>query len=160
MSKGWRITAQALLLLAALEGFQRIPYQDIAGVWTDGYGNTENVVPGKPVTEAQARVKLEKHVDKFTAAVLACLTRAPTQGQLDSYVLAAYNIGSATFCSSTAVKDHNAGRFMDSCLRMLRFDKARVKGVLRPVKGLANRRYEEYNVCLSGVPEDSLRYGR
>lgn len=160
MGKGWRITLQALLLLAALEGFRSMPYQDIAGVWTDGYGNTEQVVPGKSVTEVQSKAKLQRHVDKFTDTVVASLTIEPTQGQLDGYVLLTYNIGGQAFRTSTTVKDHNAGRFMDACLRMLRFDKARVNGTLRSVKGLANRRYEEYNLCIAGVPKESLRYGR
>lgn len=87
------ISTRALALLMVLEGFRAMPYVDIAGVWTDGYGNTHNVVPGRPVTEEQAKATLIKHTEQFGSQVLKCLDREPTQGQYDAFVLAALNFG-------------------------------------------------------------------
>lgn len=155
-----KVSAAMLLALAAYEGFVSPPYQDVAGVWTNGYGNTVNVGPHTPpVTKEQALAQLSKHVDSFTADVLAAIDHLPiTQGMLDAFVSLTYNIGGGAFKKSTAASDFRQGDYMAACLRILRFDQARVKGKLQPVKGLAARRYGEYNTCLAGVPPESLRY--
>ena len=155
-----KVSAAMLLALAAYEGFSPGPYQDVAGVWTNGYGNTHGVTASSPpVTKEQALADLSKHVDTFTQAVLKATAPGPiTQGMLDAFVSLTYNIGPAAFASSTAAKDFRQGDYMAACLRILRYDQARVKGKLQPVKGLALRRYGEYNTCLAGVPPESLRY--
>lgn len=114
------ISIGALGLLMLLEGFSALPYRDIAGIWTDGYGNTKNVTPGKAVTKPQAQATLKAHVDSFGAAVLAVLTVPPTQGQFDAYLLLAYNIGAAAFRSSSTVRAHNSGDPFAACLYLMR----------------------------------------
>ena len=152
------ISAGALLLLMGMEGFSALPYKDIAGIWTNGFGNTHGVGPDTPpVTRAEAQVTLQAHADSFGARVLSALTRPPSQGQFDAYLLLAYNIGPSAFRTSSTVRAHNAGDFYGACLYMLRWDKATVDGVLRRVKGLNTRRWAEYNVCLSGVPDVGYR---
>lgn len=154
-SKARKITATAIAALVALEGFRSIPYRDIAGIWTDGYGNTEGVVPTVYVTEPQARAKLEGHVNEFGNGVQACLHREPSQGQFDAFVLLAYNIGvgapggRAGFCPSSVVARFNRGDEPWACAAILKFDKARVNGELRVVRGLNNRRWVEYHLCIA-----------
>lgn len=138
-------------LLKALEGFSAQPYKDEAGVWTDGYGNTKNVRPGVPVTEVSATLALREHVKEFTAAVLKAVGTA-TQGQLDSYVLLSYNIGSPAFAGSTAVKAHRAGDYTGACLYATRWNKLTENGVLRVSYGLAKRRLQEYDLCIADLP--------
>jgi lysozyme len=148
------VSLAALASLAIMEGWSSPPYQDEAGVWTNGYGNTVGVTRNtKPVSREQGMVDLTKNVDIFTGSVVKSLTRPTTQGQLDSYVQFSYNIGAAAFATSSTAKAHNAGKYMDACLYMLRWTKLTEHGVLRQSRGLWNRRYNEYNVCLSGVPD-------
>ena len=151
------ISARALALLMVLEGFRAMPYVDIAGVWTDGYGNTHNVVPGRPVTQEQAKATLIKHTEQFGSQVLKCLNREPTQGQYDAFVLAALNFGTGApgkasgFCwqkngkPSTIVQRFNSGDEPGACLALLQWVNANGKFV----KGLHNRRWQEYQLCVA-----------
>lgn len=145
------LSAAALMALAGFEGFRSMPYQDQAGVWTDGYGNTEKVVPGKPVSEPQARAKMLEHVDRFQAGIDACLYRGATQGQSDAYTLLAYNIGVAAFCNSSIAALHNDGYFTQACNNILLYNKIRINGVLTYSRGLANRRAAERDLCLKDL---------
>lgn len=144
------VSLACILGIAGLEGFSPTPYQDQVGVWTNGYGNTHGVGPNtSPVSKEKALKDLEAHVAVFTKDVLTAIDSYPiTQGMLDAFVSLTYNIGPGAFRSSTVVKDFKAGRYMDACLRILRFDKAGGK----TVRGLALRRYTEYNTCIAGVP--------
>lgn len=153
MTDARRVLAKwALVVLMGLEGLSLMPYRDVAGIWTDGYGNTHNVVPGKPITQEKAELDLTENVRDAAWAVERSLTQPATDKQFAAYTLLTYNIGNGAWAKSTALKDHNAGRFMDACLRMLRWDKVTQGGRLMVSKGLAIRRYKEYNICISGVP--------
>lgn len=144
----------SLVATAALmgwEGFRSMPYQDQAGVWTDGYGNTQGVKPGVPVTREQAERKMLEHVDKFQAGIDACLYRGANQGQSDAYTLLAYNIGVAAFCNSSIATLHNDGRFVAACNAILLYNKIRINGKLTYSRGLANRRTAERELCLKDL---------
>ena len=153
------LSAGALVLLMALEGFRAVPYRDIVGVWTDGYGNTHGVVPGKAVTEPEARATLVKHIKVFGQGVLDCLDREPSQGQYDAWVLMAVNTGLGApgkadgWCwlksgrKSTLVRRFNAGDEGGACLAML----AWVNAGGRYSQGLFNRRWQEYQLCIEGT---------
>lgn len=147
------LSAGALVILMGLEGFRAMPYQDQAGVWTDGFGNTASVVPGKPVTVDKAKADLQRHVNAFDRTIMSCLKNGVSQGQYDAYLLLAYNIGGGAFCKSSIVREHNRGNYMQACSNMMRYNKIRINGVLTASRGLSNRRYTEYNICLSGLKE-------
>lgn len=147
-----KITAWALGVLMALEGFKLVAYRDIAGIWTNGYGNTHNVVPGSVITPEQAKADLERNVKLYSDNVVKTLGPNVPQPMLDAFTLLSFNIGIKGFNTSQTVRSYKAQRYMDACFYMLRWDKATVQGTLRPVRGLATRRYTEYNICLMGVP--------
>ena len=148
-----QIAKWAVAVLIGMEALMLVPYKDEAGVWTDGVGNTKNVVPGKPITYEKAMSDLGNNLQEYEQTVSKALTNPATDGQFAAYTIFTFNIGSAGFRSSQTLKDHNAGRYMDACLRMLRWDKITVKGKKVVSKGLARRRYEEYNICIAGVPD-------
>lgn len=148
-----RASAAALVLLMAWEGFVSTPYKDIAGIWTNGFGNTHDVGPNTPpVSREQAAVQLRHHADTYGNAVLASLKRVPSQGMFDSFLLLTYNIGTGAFKNSSTAKAFNAGDYYGACLYINRWNKATVNGELRIVRGLTNRRYDEYNLCVTGLP--------
>lgn len=153
------LSAGAFVLLMALEGFRAVPYRDIAGVWTDGYGNTHGVVPGQAVTEPAARATLQRHTEAFGQGVLDCLDREPTQGQYDAWVLMSLNTGLGApgkadgWCwlksgrKSTLARRYNAGDELGACLAMLQWTRA--GGAYS--QGLFNRRWKEYQMCIEGT---------
>lgn len=150
-----KLSYAALAALMTLEGLRLVPYQDGAGVWTDGYGNTHGVVPNGPaITMEKAERDLRAHTDRFAAAVDKSLTKSVTQAQFDAYTLFTYNIGEGAWRSSSTLKAHNRGDYMDACLYMLRWTKITDPKTKKKVesRGLWNRRYVEYNKCISGVP--------
>ena len=139
------LSAAGLIALASWEGFESKPYKDIGGVWTDGFGNTNQVVPNKPVTVPQALDRLNKNVNEFETTVNRCITQPMTQGQFDAFVKFSFNVGSGAFCKSTLVKKFNTGDSVGACNELRRW--VYVKG--KRVQGLVNRREAERTLCLS-----------
>jgi lysozyme len=144
------ISGAALLTLMALEGFSSTPYLDVGGNWTDGYGNTDGVTATTPpVSKEQAKQDLERGVQRRTQALDRCLRVTPTQNQYDALALWAYNVGPTAACSSTLMRQLNAGALPSVwCAQLLRWDKVRVNGQLVVSKGLHNRRETEYQLCM------------
>jgi len=143
------LSAAALILLMALEGFRALPYKDIAGIWTDGYGNTHGVVPGQPVTEPQAQATLIRHVNVFASGLDRCLLVTPTQNQYDALMLWTYNVGVSAACSSTLIRLLNQGALPSVwCGQLFRWNKVRINGQLVPSRGLTNRRQAEHTLCM------------
>lgn len=145
-----RVSIVAITMLMALEGFSALPYKDIAGVWTNGYGNTAAVGPSTPaVTQAQAQQALVRHVDVFAHGLDRCLLVTPTQNQYDALMLWTYNVGVTAACGSTLMRQLNAGALPSVwCAQLFRWNKVRINGQLVPSKGLTNRRHAEYELCM------------
>jgi len=114
-------------------------------VWTDGFGNTNQVLPGKAVTVPQALDTLLKNVKTAEDAVNTCITRPMTQGEYDAFVKFTFNVGNRAFCNSTLVRKFNAGDNVGACNELSKW--VYVKGV--KVNGLVNRREAEKKLCLS-----------
>ena len=139
------LSAAGLVALASWEAFSSIPYRDIGGVWTDGFGNTNNVQPGKSVTVPQALNQLLINVRTAESAVNTCITKPMTQGEFDAFVKFTFNVGNRAFCNSTLVRKFNAGDNVGACNELSKW--VYVKG--QRVQGLANRREAERKLCLS-----------
>lgn len=128
-------------------------YLDIAGVKTYCDGLTQGAQMGQVWTEQQCADKLEQELIAHAKPVLACTPVLNRPGM--DYAKAAaisfdYNTGG--WCRSTARKKLAAGDVIGGCNGLLAWDKAKVKGVLRPVRGLTMRRNREREICLTGLP--------
>lgn len=146
------VVALVLASVAGYEGFSSTPYKDGAGVWTNGYGNTEQVTARTPpVTEPQARATLERQTDRWFVAVDKALKRPATAGQTQAYVSLTHNIGERAFANSSVVRRHNAGDDRGACDAILMWDKITVNGKLVHSRGLANRRQAERETCLKDL---------
>jgi lysozyme len=131
-------------------------YIDIAGVPTACDGITRGVKRGQRYNEAQCTDLLQRELLSHALQVKACAPSLWEPGREYARVAAvlfAYNVGGAGFCGSTAKKRFEAGQITGGCNALLAWDKARVKGVLRPVVGLTKRRNRERQICLTGLPD-------
>lgn len=147
---GITVAGVALLALLTLdEGTRYTPYRDIAGVLTVCQGHTgPDIVPGKVYQKKECDALLAKNATKHGEGVLACTKVPLNQNQYDAYVRFTFNVGISAYCNSTLVKKLNQGDYVGACNGLLAWDKARVNGVLRPVKGLTTRRQSEREQCL------------
>jgi lysozyme len=139
------LSLTAFIALASWESYRETPYKDVGGVWTDGFGNTNNVVPNKKVSVPKALKQLGDNAIVAERAVKQCITKPMTQNQYDSFVLFTYNVGGGAFCKSTLVKKFNAGDSVGACNELAKW--VYVNG--KKVEGLANRREDERKICLS-----------
>ena len=78
-------------------------YQDVAKIWTIGYGHTAGVKKGDRITQYQAEQFLKEDLAEFEAIVNKQKGIA-TQGQFDAVLDFVYNCGPGNFASSTLKK--------------------------------------------------------
>lgn len=148
----YSLSAAALILVVGFESFSSMPYKDSVGVLTDGFGNTNGVVAGKPVTVVQALQQLDRNLTTAGEAVTRCAPGVKTQGQYDAFVSFTFNTGVGNFCRSTMAKKANQGDVAGSCGE---FDKwmfaggkdCRIKS--SNCRGIVDRRQREKALCLS-----------
>lgn len=140
-------SVEGLKLIADYEGCRLQPYQCSAGVWTDGIGNTRDVVPGKSITERQAAGNFITNVLRVEAALARCVAVSMPQQVYDALVSLAFNVGTGNACGSTMVALLKQGRWREACGQLPRW--VYVKGVFN--QGLDNRRQREMAWCLRGA---------
>lgn len=121
-------------LTESFEGCALVPYQDQTGVWTGGYGNTHNVIPGMPITQAQAELDLNRNIAWAVIAVQKMVEIVLTQGEFDALVDFVFNVGSGNFAKSTLLTDLNDGKIEEAAQQFTLWDLAGgnvVAGLLR-----------------------------
>ncbi|AGF74814.1 phage related lysozyme [Bartonella australis AUST/NH1] len=106
-----KINKDGIEALKRWEGLRLESYQDIGGVWTIGYGHTENVKAGETITAKQADVLLKKDLIGFERAVHEAVKVDLNDNQFAALVSFAFNIGVAAFKESTLVKKLNQGDY-------------------------------------------------
>ncbi len=121
-------------------GFRSKAYQDTGGVWTVGYGTTENVSAGDEVTEQEALEMLANDLQEASAAVDDLVDVPLTQNQYDALCSFVYNVGREAFRNSTLLKMINAGRPVKDCGPQ--FDRW-IKDNGKVIAGLVTRRKAE-----------------
>lgn len=145
---GLGLGGAALLLsvpfIANWEGKRNDPYVDIVGVQTVCYGETR--VEMRRYTDAECTAMLTRAVEGFQTQVLRCTpVLANHPHKLAAATSLAYNIGASNYCRSTAARRFNAGDLRGGCEAIKLWNKAGGK----VVKGLVNRRKQEYELCLT-----------
>lgn len=143
---GSLILAGAADLLRRLEGFSADPYLDSALVWTDCYGNTKGVDPKKPRSKAECEALLNSEVSRIAKLILQDNPSIPA-GPLAASISFVYNVGDGAYRASTYRKYLRAGQWDPMCLQLHRWVYITLGGKKVKLKGLENRRAEEYKVC-------------
>ena len=141
---GLGISAALLVSVMMHEGYTDKAVIPVPGdVPTIGVGRTEGVHMGDKTEPVREMMILLKNLDKYGSGIKACINVPLYQYELDAFVSLAYNIGINAFCNSTLVKKLNAGDYVGACEQIMIWDKFKGK----PLKGLTNRRSEEYRTC-------------
>ena len=139
-----------IALIKQYEGLKLDAYQDVAGVWTIGYGHTRGVTPGMNITQDDADQALQDDLTGTEAVVNDAIgDSSTTSNQFSAMVAFAFNVGSANFRQSTVLREHLAGNYQGAADAFLMWNKARINGVLEPVVGLTNRRTAERSLYLT-----------
>ena len=139
----YQISREGIELIRQHEGWRARAYQDVAGVWTIGYGHTRTAKPGMVVDLAQGEALLREDVADAERAVNQLVTVPLEQREYDALVSWTFNLGRGALARSTSLQLLNAGDKIGAALRLTDWHKAMVGGKLQPVLGLARRRLAE-----------------
>lgn len=135
--------ALSVPFIGSWEGKSNDPYKDIVGVETVCYGETR--VNMRRYSDAECTAMLTTAVRGFQNEVLKCTPGLADKPEpLAAATSLAYNIGSNSYCRSTAARRFNAGDIRGGCEALKMWNKAGG----RTVRGLVNRRKAEYNLCI------------
>ena len=139
----------AVAALRVDEGKRNVDYRDIAGIPTGCYGHTgADVHVGQRRSDADCDALLTKDAQAHMNGVLACTPGLATRPyQLAAATRLTFNIGVGAYCRSGAASAFRRGDWSRGCDLFLPWDKARVRGQLVRVKGLADRRQRERAMC-------------
>lgn len=138
-----KTSQRGIELIKKFEGLRTMPYKDIVGKLTVGYGHL--IVPGdgcsagKPITIEQATTLLINDLQRFEDAINYSVKVQLTQNQFDAIASFVYNLGTRAFGSSTLLRLINEGKFEDASKQFVLWDHA---GKVE-VEGLKRRRLEE-----------------
>lgn len=138
--------------IAKWEGLRTEAYKDIVGVWTVCYGETKGVQPGDTYTKAQCEDMLAREVLSYREGWHDYLTQETLSQRLNpyrdtAYTSLAYNVGIAGAGNSTATRRLNNGNIAGGCEAITWWNKAGN----RVVRGLVNRRKDDYELCMKGL---------
>ena len=144
-----RSSDKLLELIKESEGFSSTPYLCPAKIPTIGYGSTKYPdgrkvsLSDNPITKEEATTYLRFDVVDAEKLVTKTVTVPLTQGQFDALVDFVYNLGSGALLSSTLLKVLNNGDYSTANNEFLKWNKARIDGILKELPGLTKRRKAE-----------------
>lgn len=150
-----RTSNKGLDLIKRHEGLKLTAYKCPAGIWTIGYGHTHQVKKGDVIDQDMANEFLKKDVRHAQSTIEKHVIVELDQNQFDALVSFIFNIGSGKFITSTLLKMLNKANYSGAGNQFGRWNKARVKGVLKPLRGLTKRRADEAELFLD-YEEDEI----
>ena len=145
-----KTSARGVKLITDFEGFRATAYQDVAGVWTVGYGFTKGVQKGDKITRAEADARLREELTEYERGVLRACKVEPNQNQFDALVCFAFNVGVAGMAKSSVIKAHNREDYQAAARAFGLWNKA--GGKVYP--GLTRRRAAESALYLEPMHDE------
>jgi len=148
----WHETApHAVPLVARWEGLRTTAYLDTIAqppVWTICYGETQNVQPGETRSEEECEQGLRDGLEEYWRGWRPALTITALAPQTDAaFTSLSWNIGTGGVRRSTALRRLNAGDVAGGCEALTWWNRAGG----RVIRGLVNRRADEYRLCMEGA---------
>jgi GH24 family phage-related lysozyme (muramidase) len=135
-----KTSAVGIALIKQFEGFSAIPYRDVVGKMTIGFGHL--IKPGEvfgAVSSIEATSLLIKDVGFAEDCINKNVTAELDQNQFDALCSFVYNLGCANFLSSTLLKYVNLYNFELAAAEFGRWNHAGGKSIA----GLTRRRAAE-----------------
>lgn len=166
------VSSNTILLAKQLEGLKGgkpalRPYRDIAGVWTNGYGNTRGVTATTPpITEGQAEADLIQHLREADDVIDRNVTvplNGNQRGALQLFILnvgegrpAGAKVGKVGFRDSNLLKLLNQRRYDTVPVQLMRWVKYRNQRTnqIEDSPGLVNRRAAEIKLWTTPMDAD------
>ena len=133
------ISQEGLALIKKFEGCKLESYKCAAGVWTIGFGSTNNVKEGMEISQQRADALLLEDVDVFEEAVNKAVQVPLEQHEFDALVSWTFNLGPANLNASTMLKVLNDNKKSEVPAQMRRWNKAGGE----TLQGLIRRREAE-----------------
>lgn len=127
-------------------------YRCPAGRWTIGWGHCKGVKSGMRATVEECEQFLQEDLNEAGNVVTRLVHVPLTQHQFDALASFVFNLGQGNFSQSTLLKKLNQGLYDEIPEQLMRWNKARVDGVLTPLKGLTRRRTAEAALFSMDVP--------
>lgn len=150
MTQPSTVSPSGINLVKKFEGLHKVgqdgiirAYRCPAGRWTIGYGHTKGVRSGVQGDEAQCEAWLQEDLNVAGQALKRHVRVPLSQAQYDALASFIFNVGEGNFASSTLLKKLNKGLYDDVPAQIMRWNKARVDGVLTELRGLTRRRTAE-----------------
>ena len=144
------VSPQGISLIKRFEGCHKKgkdgnykAYRCIAGKWTIGYGHTYGVRSGMTCTPEECDSFLNEDMNKAGAQIRQVVNVPLSQSQFDAIVSFVFNLGIGNFKSSTLLKKLNKGEYNSVPAELMKWNKARVDGILTELSGLTRRRAAE-----------------
>ena len=126
-------------LTEQFEGCSLTAYPDVKGVWTIGYGHTNDVSEGMTCTQEQADAWLQEDIQWAVRAVQTLVKVPLTQDEFNALCDFVFNVGSGNFAASTMLARLNLGDYAGAAAQFERWDLAGGN----VVRGLLSRRIAE-----------------
>lgn len=138
-----KTSRRGIELIKRFEGLRLLAYPDAGGIWTIGYGHTGGTKSGDVITETEADRLLSIDLEEAETEINR-LNLPLTQNQFDALVSFVFNVGIGNFRKSTLLKKVSANA-NDPSIRTEfgKWNKVRVNGILKPLRGLTERRAAE-----------------
>ncbi|WP_273760417.1 lysozyme [Bartonella sp. ML70XJBT.G] len=147
-----KISKEGFTLIKQWEGLHLHAYQDAVGVWTIGYGHTDQVgeplvLEGMQITVAEAETLLQKDLAQFEKTVQEMVEKSLNDEQFAALVSFCYNVGIEAFCNSALLKKLNKGDYEAVPAELQKWVKAGGKRL----QGLVHRRAAEAGLWAKGA---------
>jgi len=132
-------------LIKEFESFFANAYQDSGGVWTIGWGHTNNVSPGDTCTREEGEDWLKVDIEETETYVKGAVKVPVNQRQFDALVSLTFNMGIGNLMKSDVLAVLNRGNYDGACRQFTRHNRAKNKntGELEVYDGLIRRRAAE-----------------
>lgn len=151
------INNQGLDLIKSFEGLELETYIDPVGIPTIGYGHIEDVKTGMVISEGEAENLLRQDVSRFEDAVRRLVKTDLNENEFSALVSLAFNIGEAAFARSTVLERLNRNERLGAAEAIEWWNKGRINGELKTLRGLARRRSAEKALFLKAPDEQVVR---
>lgn len=133
----------AITIIKMFEGLELSSYADANGIWTIGYGTTENVLPDQTITLAEAEESLREHLQSIGPAILKKANVPINNNQYSALLSFAYNCGLGALEGSSLMRLIQANQTAQLTTEFMKWDKDEKGDVL---EGLRARRMAEANL--------------